>query len=52
MQINNGLAALQTARDQIKLAQRAGLNVDAQQKAVDDTEQQLRRIKATYFPNR
>ncbi len=52
LQINNSLDALNSARNQIKLAQRAGIDVTKQQAALDDTERQLKQIKQVYFPNR
>lgn len=50
--INNALDGIKKARAAIALAQRAGINVDAQSRSADDTEQQLLKIKQVYFPNR
>lgn len=51
-QMNDGLVALASAKKQIDLAKRAGIDVAAQEAAMNDAHSQITRIKQTYFPGR
>lgn len=49
--INANLVQIKAAKEQIKLARQAGLNVDALQETATQHEAQLLKLKSTYFPN-
>jgi hypothetical protein len=51
-QTKDQLEALKLARTEMDRAQRAGIDVSEQRKRADELEQQLLRIKNTYFPGR
>lgn len=49
-EINLNLDQLLAADEQIKLAERAGLNVEAQKETARTLRNQLLKVKQTYFP--
>lgn len=49
-QINNALKAIKATEDVIKRARLAGLDVDAQEVQIKDSEERLKGIKAAFFP--
>lgn len=51
-QINTGLQAIDDARRQIALAERAGIDVADRKALADKYEQQLIQLKQVYFPGR
>lgn len=50
VEINLRLDQLLQAEEQIKLAERAGLDVEAQKGSARDLRNQLLKVKQTYFP--
>ncbi len=48
--INKSLADIKAAKEQAELATRAGIDVTAEIKSLDDSEQKLTQIKQVYFP--
>ena len=51
-ELNRGLESARSALALIAQARRAGIDVDAQEAAVKDTEAKLLRLKQTFFPGR
>ena len=49
--INLALASAVDTEEQIMLAKEAGLDVEIQERKLQETTSRLRRIKAVYFPN-
>lgn len=49
--INNALAAAEAGMQAIELAKRAGIDVSAQEKQLQDSITRLKSIKQVYFPN-
>tara|TARA_Y100000588_G_scaffold149732_1_gene163788 strand:- start:4005 stop:4190 length:186 start_codon:yes stop_codon:yes gene_type:complete len=49
--INAALDASVQTEEELQLAKEAGLDVEAQERKLNETTQRLRRIKAVYFPN-
>lgn len=49
--INAAIEQSNAALNEIALAKRAGFNMDAQEKAIQDGLVKLRQIKSVYFPN-
>jgi hypothetical protein len=49
--INLALASATDTEEQILLAKEAGLDVEMQERKLQETTSRLRRIKAVYFPN-
>ena len=49
--INLALASANDTEEQILLAKEAGLDVEMQERKLQETTSRLRRIKAVYFPN-
>lgn len=49
--INLALASAVDTEEQIMLAKEAGLDVEMQERKLQETTSRLRRIKAVYFPN-
>lgn len=50
-QINQALATAEAGLKAIDLAKRAGINVDQQEKSLQESISKLKAIKQTYFPN-
>jgi len=50
--INDNLAGLDKAREHMRLAKLAGLDVSAMEEAEKDARDKLLRIKQVYFPGR
>ena len=50
--IKDGLAQLDKAEAQLRLAQRAGFDMSDNQKQIDTARNQLLQIKQVYFPGR
>lgn len=50
-QIQNALSVLDRAQQQVDLAKRAGINVDAEQQQITDTRSKLLSVKNVYFPS-
>lgn len=49
-QINDALAKVQLAQNEINLAKQAGIDVSAQQAQLTDSNNKLLALKRTYFP--
>ena len=49
--INAALDASVQTEEELQLAKEAGLDVEAQERKLNETTQRFRRIKAVYFPN-
>ncbi len=49
--MNDTLEALRDVEDNLKRAELADLDVSAQRKRLDDTRNQIIKIKQAYFPN-
>jgi hypothetical protein len=49
-QINNALSVIAVAENQVAMAKRAGINVDAQEAQLSDSKDKLLRVKNVYFP--
>lgn len=49
-QINDALSKIQAAKVAADMATRAGFNVEAQTKALQDAETRLNQIKQVYYP--
>jgi hypothetical protein len=52
IQVNNALDNIRLAQNEIDLAKRAGIDVTAQQKQLDDSKSKLLQFKQVYFPGR
>ncbi len=50
--INNALAQLKVAEQQINLAKAAGIDVSQHEQDLKDTRAQLQKVKQVYFPGR
>lgn len=51
-EIKQNLERLSDVDKELKLAERAGIDVTAQKAALQKSRQQLIKLKQTYFPNR
>lgn len=50
--INDSLTQLKTAKEQIRLAEQAGVDVSHFSDTINEQEARLLKIKQTYFPGR